>query len=76
MSSGEVVKFYPADAAKDPDNVLEQAVGEYSHVLIIGWREDDGTLDVRASLNLKEGRDLMWLVEVFKAKLMSGDYEA
>ena len=32
-----VVKFYPADAAKVADNVLEQAIGVYDEVLIIGY---------------------------------------
>lgn len=33
MTMVEVVKFYPKDAAKNPDNVLEQAVGMDSHDL-------------------------------------------
>jgi hypothetical protein len=69
----EVVKFYPADAAKSADNVLEQAVGEFSEVVIIGYSRD-GTLDARATLGLKDGGDLLWLVECFKHKLMNGDY--
>ena len=68
-----VVKFYPKDAAKDADAVLEQAVGEFSEVLIIGW-DKEGFLDARATLGLKDGGDLLWLVETFKHKLMSGDY--
>lgn len=74
MSDANVVKFYSADAAKDPDNVLEQAIGQYSHVLIVGWRDDDGSLDCRASMNLKDGGDILWLVESFKTKLMNGDF--
>lgn len=70
----EIIKFYPADAAKDPDNVLELAAGTYSHVLIMGWRSDDGTFDARASMNMKDGGDLLWLVETFKKKLMDGDF--
>lgn len=33
---GGVVKFYPPNAAEQADNVLEQAMGVYSDVLIIG----------------------------------------
>ena len=68
-----VVKFYPKDAAKDADAVLEQAVGGFSEVLVIGW-DKDGILDARATLALKDGGDLLWLIESFKAKLMNGDY--
>jgi hypothetical protein len=69
----DVVKFYPADAAKDADNVLEQAAGNYSEVLIVGW-DKDGNLDARATLGLKDGGDMLWLIEAFKVKLMNGDY--
>lgn len=68
-----IAKFYPADAAKSADNVLEQAIGEYSEVLIIGW-DKDGNFDARATLGLKDGADCLWLTEVFKAKLINGDF--
>lgn len=73
--TADVVKFYPSDAAKNPDAVLEQAVGFYSDVLVIGWGKS-GVLDVRGSLGLKDGADVLWLLEVFKHKLLSGDYSA
>ena len=69
----DVVKFYPKDAAKDPDNVLEQAMGGFSEILILGW-DKEGNLDARATFGLKDGGDLLWLMEAFKHKLMSGDY--
>lgn len=69
----KVVKFYPADAAKVADNVLEQAIGNYSEVIIIGWNKD-GNFDARATLGLKDGADCLWLVEVFKTKLLNGDF--
>ena len=71
--SAEVVKFFAADAAKDPDAVLEQAIGEFSEVLVIGW-DKEGIMDARATLGLKDGGDMLWLIECFKAKLISGDY--
>jgi hypothetical protein len=67
-----VEKFYPADAAKDPDNVLEQAVGEYSELLVIGW-DKEGNLDARATMDLKDG-DALLLLELFKLNLLSGEY--
>ena len=69
----DVVKFYPQNAAENPDNVLEQAIGDYSEVLILGW-DKDGNLDARATLGLKDGGDVLWLIEAFKHKLMSGDF--
>ena len=69
----EVVKFYPADAAKSADNVLEQAIGCFDEVIIIGW-DKSGDLDARATLGLKGGGDVLWLIEMFKHKLLSGDY--
>ena len=68
-----VVKFYPKNAAVDADNVIEQAMGGFSEVLIIGW-DKEGGLDARATLGLKDGGDLLWLIEIFKTKLMAGDY--
>jgi hypothetical protein len=68
-----VVDFYPKGAAASADNILKQAVGAYDQVLIIGWAKD-GSLDARATLGLKDGGDVLWLVEVFKTKLMNGDY--
>lgn len=68
-----VVKFYPKDAAKDADAVLEQAMGGFSEVLVIGW-DKEGFLDARATLGLKDGGDILWLIESFKTKLMNGDY--
>lgn len=67
-----VVKLYPANAAKKADNVLEQAVGNFEDVLLIGW-DHNGDLDARATLGLDTSK-LVWLMEVFKAKLIRGDY--
>lgn len=69
----DVVKFYPKDAAKDADNVLEQAIGVYDEVLLIGWSKA-GNMDARATLGLKDGGDALWLVEKFKHNLLSGAY--
>lgn len=71
--TGNVAKLYPANAAEKADNVLEQAIGEFSEVLVIGW-DNDGFLDARATLGLKDGGDMLWLIEAFKTKLMNGDY--
>lgn len=67
-----VVKFYPSNAAKDPDNVLEQAIGEYAEVFVVGI-DKEGMLDARASLGLKSS-DILFLIEQFKHNLLSGAY--
>jgi hypothetical protein len=69
-----VVKFYAADAAKEPDNVLEQAMGDYSEVLVIGW-DKNGELDIRATKGLADGGNMLWLIESLKTGLMNGDYK-
>ena len=67
-----VTKFYAANAANDPDNVLEQAAGVYESVVIIGV-EKDGDLLVSASTNIGEN-EILWLLERFKHKLMAGGH--
>lgn len=66
----EVITLHPT---MDPDHVLEQAVGVYGDCLIIGY-DKEGYLDVRASLSLTTSKILL-LMEQFKFKLLSGDYD-
>ena len=73
MPNSNVVKFYPKNAAENPDAVLEQAIGQYQDVLIIGW-DKDGLMDARSSLGLSRD-NVLWLIEEFKLKLLNGDYE-
>ena len=73
MPKNNVVKFYPKNAADDPDLVLEQAIGQYQDVLIIGW-DKNGALDARGSRGVADGSDVLWLVEQFKYHLIRGDY--
>ncbi len=68
-----VVKFFPADAYKDPDAILEQAIGVFSEVLIIGW-DKSGHMDARATKGLGDGGELLWLIEAFKHNLFTGQY--
>ena len=46
-----ITKLYPKGAAKNPDNVLEQSVGKFDKVLVVGY-DKEGEVDMRASLNL------------------------
>jgi hypothetical protein len=61
-----IVKLHPA---ADPDEVLKAAEGKYESVVILGWTKYDG-FSGRASLNL-ETADVLLLVEIFKAALIS-----
>lgn len=67
-----IVKFYPKNAAINPDAVLEQAIGQYENVFIIGFNKD-GTIDPRASMGM-DVEEVIYLLEKFKHKLFSGDY--
>lgn len=69
---GDIVTLRQPDAAKDPDVVLESAMGNYDSVLVIGYNKE-GFLDPRASLNL-DHKEIMWLISVFQHKLLNGDY--
>lgn len=71
MTDG-VVKFYAKDAAKDPDVVLERAIGEFQDVLIIGWDKED-KLDVRSNIGMTP-KDYLWMVKSFEFRLLCGDY--
>lgn len=69
-----VIKFYPNDAASNPDNVLEQAIGEYESVFIIGY-DKNGFTDYRSSTNL-DHEQILWLISKFQHKLLNGDFGA
>jgi len=60
-----VVPFF---TAYRPDDVLEQAKGEFQNLVIIGWNHD-GELDVRASTNTSR-EETLWLIETFKRDLL------
>lgn len=68
----EIIKLYVKDAANNPDNVLEQAIGEYESVYVLGY-DKDGNLDARASTNMTQ-ESILWLLESFKNKMLNGDY--
>lgn len=67
-----VVKFYPQNAAQNPDAVLDQAIGQYDKVFVIGYSKD-GDLDVRGSLNFTIG-DIFFALEAFKHMVLAGEY--
>lgn len=66
--SSNVIKMYPQNAAKDPNAVLEQAMGEYKNVLVLGFKEDN-RLEARADLGFTRA-NLLWCIETFKLMLL------
>lgn len=54
------------------DAVLEQAIGMYDQLLILGW-DKEGNLDIRATTDMSTQSSL-WTVEAFKTKLLNGDF--
>lgn len=65
----KVVKFYSRDAAKDPDNVLELAIGEYEHVLLLGI-DKDGEIDFRSNSGMTD-MHINWILDRFKIHLLT-----
>lgn len=63
-----VIKFR---TAANPDDVLEQAVGNFQDVLILGWRKDDETFEARCSADLTDA-GLLYLIEIFKHEVIFG----
>jgi hypothetical protein len=70
MPDTKVTKLYPKDAAKSPDAVLEQAVGNFDSVVVLGLNKE-GRLDVRADLGLTDV-EINWLLDKAKAFLVNG----
>lgn len=71
MSKGNVIKFYPKNAADNPDSVLEQAIGQYEDVVIIG-RNKSGNIDARGSNGAKM-RDVLWMIEQLKIIILDAE---
>lgn len=71
--SDNVVKIYPENAAKNADNVIEQSIGCFESILMIGY-DKDGGLEVRASTNIDRA-NLLWLVEQAKSLILRVDDE-
>lgn len=70
--TNNIVKLYPKDSSVNPDNVLEQAIGNYETVFMIGY-DKEGRFDARASTNMTQ-ETILWLIETFKTAMMDGDY--
>ena len=65
----KVTKMYPKNAADNPDFVLEQAVGEYSAVMLLGY-DKQKKLELRTSTNMNR-KEMLWIMERVKAIIIS-----
>ena len=72
MTNITKVEFKTGEVSLDSDTVLEEAKGNYTSVVTIGW-DKEGYLDIRSTNNLDQ-KDILWLVQMFKHKLLDGDY--
>ena len=50
-----------------PDRILQQAIGEMSDVMVVGW-DHDGELYVRT--NFSDGGAVLWLLEKVRQELL------
>ena len=73
MSDDNIISLHTSNDVIGADIVVEEAIGVYENVVIIGWNKEE-ELEVRASLNLSQS-DILWLIETFKARLLSGEYD-
>lgn len=70
-------KIVRLPTANNPDSVLEQAIGSYSHVVIIGVNKD-GEIDFREGGDNLDGDLSIPFTIMSKVchKIMNGDYDA
>jgi hypothetical protein len=73
MSDDNIISLHTSNDAIGADIVVEEAIGVYENVVIIGWNKQE-ELDVRSSFNLSHA-EILWLIETFKARLLSGEYD-
>ena len=64
-----VASMLPAMSA---DPVLQDAIGLYQSVVVVGY-DKDGDLLVASSKNLRS-HEILWLIESFKLMLLNGEY--
>jgi len=70
---GEVISFRGVTKLDlDPDTVLENTKGQLSNFVILGFDKDN---ELFFSSTIADGGDVLWLLEHFKHKLISGNYD-
>lgn len=69
----KVEKLYPKDAGKNPDYVLEQAIGLFEDVVIIGYTHE-GDLEIRSNTTFSEA-EMMNAIKTFEHNYYGGVYD-
>jgi hypothetical protein len=69
----KVIEFPKKRDYANADDVLEQAIGDYKDVLILGYNHN-GEFMARATTMFADGGDILWIMERFKFGLLAGDY--
>lgn len=67
------MKVVQLNPLKYPDHILQEAMGTYKDVLLIGW-DNEGILDVRSTNGLTQA-SIIYLLESVKHKILNGDYD-
>lgn len=69
----KVTKLWPKDAAKNPDFVLEQCIGYFEDVVVIGYSHE-GELEVRSNTTFPEA-EMMHAIKTFEHNYYGGLYD-
>lgn len=70
----DVIRLVPKAAPEvTADEALERAKGMFGDVLVLGW-DHDGDLSFTASSRFGNAAQTIFLVEMFKAALLSGEF--
>lgn len=70
---GKVVELPKKKDYTNADVVLEEAVGDYKDLLILGYNHN-GEFSARATKLFSDGGHILWIMERFKFGLLAGDY--
>jgi len=73
LKDPKVTKLYPKDAAKNPDFVLEQCIGVFEHVVVLGYTHD-GALECRSNTTFSEA-EMMNCIRTFEHNYYGGLYD-
>ena len=68
---GDVININPAS---DPDVVLDSAKGQFSELLVVGFDIETGEVEAYGSTGLNKA-ELNFLIDMFKLRLLRGDYD-
>lgn len=59
----------------EANSILDACMCDFREVLIIGY-DHTGDMDMRATCELSDKREIVFMLERFKLKLLNGDFDA